>query len=83
MKKYGEVDIYIHVFLTSVLLAGGWLLHVPAALTLGETAPVTHCIGECVGLKIGLDDLERRKILLLQGPKLRPFGHPARRYTFT
>jgi hypothetical protein len=32
MKAYGEVDVYIHIFLTSVLVGGNGQFHAPAAL---------------------------------------------------
>jgi hypothetical protein len=45
----------------------------------------THCIGGgWVGPRAGLDDVEKRKFLTLQGLKLRPLGrlaHIASRYT--
>ena len=40
--------------LTSALDGGGWLTHVPVALTPGKI-PGTHCIGGWVGPKAGLD----------------------------
>jgi hypothetical protein len=38
-------------------------LHVPAALPPGEKAPGTHWIGGWVGPSVGLDAVEKRKIL--------------------
>jgi hypothetical protein len=40
--------------------------HASAALTWGEIAPGTHWIGSWVGPRAGLDDVEIRKVLLLQ-----------------
>jgi hypothetical protein len=34
-----------------------------------------------VDLRAGLDDLDKRKFLTIQGLELRPLGRPARRYT--
>jgi hypothetical protein len=42
----------------------------PAALLLGKEPPSFHWKRGWVGLKIGLDDKERKKILPLPGPKL-------------
>jgi hypothetical protein len=41
-------------------------------------SPDTHWIGGCVGLRAGLDDVERAKFLTLLGLELRPLGRPAR-----
>jgi hypothetical protein len=40
MKKYGGVDVQIHVFLTSALVGGGQL-HAPAALTPGKELQIS------------------------------------------
>jgi hypothetical protein len=40
--------------------------------------PDAHWIGGWVSPKTGLDDVERRKILLFEGIELRPIGRPAR-----
>jgi hypothetical protein len=50
-------------------------LHASAALPQGK-APGTHWIGGCVGLRAGLEDVEKRKFLPLPG--LQPV---ASRYT--
>jgi hypothetical protein len=39
--------------------------HAPAALTLGERTPGTHCTGGWVGPRAGLDTEDRGKILCL------------------
>jgi hypothetical protein len=39
MKAFGEVDVWIHVFLTSALVAGEWLVQAPAALPPGKVPP--------------------------------------------
>jgi hypothetical protein len=36
MRTYGGVDVYIHIFLTSVLLEVSGQLHAPAALPPGK-----------------------------------------------
>jgi hypothetical protein len=43
-----------------------------------EKSPRTHWIGGWVGLRTGLDDVEKRKFFILPGLELRPFGRPAR-----
>jgi hypothetical protein len=62
--------MYSHVFLTSALVGGEWLASRPGRFTPGERAPGTHCIGSSVGPKVGLDNMERRKILPLPEFKL-------------
>jgi hypothetical protein len=47
----------------------------PHALAIWATG--THWIGGWVGPRTSLDDMERRKILLLPGLKLPPLSHPA------
>jgi hypothetical protein len=41
MKAYGEVNIYVHVFLTSGLVGGEWSASRPCRFTPGERAPGT------------------------------------------
>jgi hypothetical protein len=65
------------VSLTSALLGGGQL-QAPAALPPRKELPGTHWIGGWVGSRVGLDDVEKRKILTLPGFELRPLGLPAR-----
>jgi hypothetical protein len=67
-----------HVFLSSALDGGEWLASLPSRFTPGERAPGTHWIGDWVGPRTGLDDVERRKILPLPGLKLLPLGLLAR-----
>jgi hypothetical protein len=42
MKKYGGVDVQIHVFLTSVLVVGERSASRPCRFTPGERVPATH-----------------------------------------
>jgi hypothetical protein len=69
---YGGVDVYIHIFLTSVLVGGEW-----SATRPGRFIPGTHWIGGWVGPRAGLDDMEKRKFLTLPGLEFRPLGRPA------
>jgi hypothetical protein len=64
MKAYGGMDIWIHVFLISALVGGEWSASRPDRFTPGERAHVIHCVGGWVGLRTGLDDMERRKFLV-------------------
>jgi hypothetical protein len=57
MKAYRGVDVYIHIFLTSVLVAGELSASRPGRFTPEERAPGTHWIGGCVNHKSGLGDL--------------------------
>jgi hypothetical protein len=59
MRAYGGVDIYIHIFLTSVLAGGELLPSRPGRFTPGERAPSTHWIGGWMDPRAGLDDLEK------------------------
>jgi hypothetical protein len=59
MKAYEGVDIYIHVFLTSVLAGGEWSASRPCRFNPGEKTPDTHWIGGWVDLRGGLDDTEK------------------------
>jgi hypothetical protein len=56
MKAYGEVDVQIHIFLTSALVGGKW-----SAWSPGRFIPGTHWIGGWVDPKAGLDEMEKWK----------------------
>jgi hypothetical protein len=78
MRAYGGVDVYIHIFLTSTLVGGEWSASRPGLFTPEERTPGTHWIGGWVDPRIGLDDMEEREFLTLQGLDLRPLGQSAR-----
>jgi hypothetical protein len=63
----GELDVYIHVFVTT--LAGGkWSASRPGPLYPQGKSPGTRRIGGgWVGPRTGLDDVEMRKFLTLSG----------------
>jgi hypothetical protein len=68
----------MHVFLTSVLVGGDWSASRLGGFTPGKRAPGTHWIGAWVDPRTGLDNLGKRKILLVPGQELRPLHRPAR-----
>jgi hypothetical protein len=68
MKAYGEVEVYIHIFLTSALAAGEWSVLRPSRFIPGERAPGTHWTGGWVNSRVGLDDMEKT-ILDSRGPR--------------
>jgi hypothetical protein len=65
-------------FLTAALDGDEWSASRPCRFTPGEKAPGTHWIGRWVGLRVGPDDVEKRKFLTLRGLELRLLGRPAR-----
>jgi hypothetical protein len=70
MKTYGEVDVQIHICLTSALVGDEWSASRPGCFTPGERATGNHYIRGWVDPRGGLDDLEKRKFLTLQGLEL-------------
>jgi hypothetical protein len=63
--------------LTSELVGDEWTVSRPGRFTPGERTPDTHWIGGWVNRSSGLDDVEKRKFLILLGLELRPLGRPA------
>jgi hypothetical protein len=59
MKTYGGVHVYIHVFLTSVLVGGEWSASRHCHFTPGETAHGTRFVGSWVDPRAGLEDVEK------------------------
>jgi hypothetical protein len=57
MKTFGGVHVWIHIFLISALV-GQWLASYPGRFTPGKRAPGSHWIGDWVGPRDGLDDVE-------------------------
>jgi hypothetical protein len=64
MNMYGEVAVYIHIFLTLALVGSKW-----SATCSNCLIPSIHWIGGWLGPTTGLDDMERRNILLYQDAK--------------
>jgi hypothetical protein len=83
MKTYGGVDVYIHIFLTSVLAGGKWPASGPGRFTPGERAPGTLWIGGWVDPPGWSGRHGKVKILVPTGTELRPLGRQpvASRYT--
>jgi hypothetical protein len=68
--------------MTSALIGGEWSASRPGRFITGERALGTHWIGGRVDPRDDLDDLKKRKFLILPGFELRPFVLPvASRYT--
>jgi hypothetical protein len=63
--------------LTSALAGGQWSASRPGSFTPGERYPGTHWIGGWVGRRAGLDDVEKRKFLILPGLEFLPLDRPA------
>jgi hypothetical protein len=60
--------------LTLVLDVGEWSASCLCFFNPGERAPGTHCIGGWISPNVGLDAVEKRKILYCRESNL---GHPA------
>jgi hypothetical protein len=65
-------DVQMQVFLTSALVGGLWSASRPGPFTLGERTSGTHFIGGWVDPRTGLDDVERREILLYRASNSNP-----------
>jgi hypothetical protein len=60
------------------MVRGEWSASRPYRFTPGEVAPNTSWIGGWVGLRVDLDDVEKRKFLTLLGLEIQPLGPRAR-----
>jgi hypothetical protein len=78
MKTYGELDVQIHIFLTSQLDGGGWPASSRGRFTPRGKSPPSALDRRLGGPRAGLDDIEKRKFLTLPGLELRPLGRHAR-----
>jgi hypothetical protein len=78
VKTYGEVDVQIHVFLTSALVRGEWSASRPGRFTPSKKPLSVHSLGDWLGPRIGLGDVGKRKFLNVAELELRPLGRPAR-----
>jgi hypothetical protein len=63
MKACGGVDVQIHVFLAEALVRGERTASRRSHITPGERVPGTYWIGDWVGPRTGLDDVEKQKFL--------------------
>jgi hypothetical protein len=66
-----------NILLNSALAGGEWAASRPGRFNSGGKASGTNWIGDWVGLKAGLDNVEKRKFLTLPKLELRPLGRPA------
>jgi hypothetical protein len=58
------VEVLLHTFLTWALNGGQWSVSRLGRFIPGERAPSTHCIGDWVGLRTGLDSVTKVKVKL-------------------
>jgi hypothetical protein len=59
MKTYGDVEVYLHAFLTWTLDEGEWTASHTDRYTPGERTAASHWIGDRVGPRAGLDSMAR------------------------
>jgi hypothetical protein len=59
MKACGEVDVQIHIFLTSELIKSEWSASRPCRFTPRESSLGIHWIGGWVGPRAGMDDVKK------------------------
>jgi hypothetical protein len=74
MKAYWEVDVYVHIFFTSVVVGGEWSASRLFLFTPREGAPGTHWIEDRVDPRAGLDDVKKRYFLIQPGLEFSPLG---------
>jgi hypothetical protein len=72
MKTCGDSGGIASQFLPSALDGGEWSVSRPGRFTPWERAAGTHLTGDSVGLRAGLDTVEKRRILILAGIERRP-----------
>jgi hypothetical protein len=72
MKTYGRIDAYSRL----IHIGRDWPAWLPVLFAPWERAPFTPEIGGWVGLRAGLDDMEKWKFLALPGLELRPLSCP-------
>jgi hypothetical protein len=77
MKTFGGVHVEIHVLLTSALVGGKWTVSRLSCFTPGERAPGNHWIGGWLGPRTGMDDVEKRKFLIMPRLEIGPLSYPA------
>jgi hypothetical protein len=64
--------------ITSALVGGEWSASRPRRFNPRERDPGSRRIGDWMGPRASLDDVEKRKFLTVPGFELRPLGRPAR-----
>jgi hypothetical protein len=78
MKAYWGVDVEIQIYLTWALDRSEWSASRPGRFTPGERASGANWVGGWVDPRASLDDVEKRKFLIIPGFELRPIGRAAR-----
>jgi hypothetical protein len=78
MKEYGGVDVQTNSFLTSELVGGKWSATRPVCYTFKKKPRQPL---DWVGPRVGGDDVQKWKFLILPEFQLRNLGHAARSYT--
>jgi hypothetical protein len=78
MKTYEDVDVWIHILLTSALVGGQWPASRPCRFIPGERTPGIHWIGYLADPKTGLDDKEKSKFFIIPRLEFQSVGRPAR-----
>jgi hypothetical protein len=75
--------VYIHVFLTSALVAGEWSTSRRTPFAPGGRTPYTHWIGCWMGPRTDLDDVKKKKLCPYRDMNSDPsvFQSVASRYT--
>jgi hypothetical protein len=77
MKAYGGAVVSIQISLTSAQVGGEWSDSHRGRFSSEKRAPGTHWIGGWVDSRVGLDDVEKRKLLTPPGLELLPLGRLA------
>jgi hypothetical protein len=72
MKTYTELDVFIHIFLTSALVVGEWPVRRPCRFT-----SCMYCIRSWMGPRADLEGVDKRKFLILPGLQFRLLCRPA------
>jgi hypothetical protein len=81
-RSYFQTYRRPHVSLTLALVGGEWTASRPGPFTSGERTRGSHLIRGRVGLRGGLNAVEKWKFLTLPLLELRPLGRPARSQSY-
>jgi hypothetical protein len=78
MKTYVEVDVYIHVFLTSVLVKGEWSASCPGRFNPRRKSPCYPLDRRLIGPQNRSGRRGEEKNIAPTGTQLQPLGHQTR-----